>query len=103
MKRMHLTAALLDGSYQAAEFSSGPARDALRAWDPARPLPVAVTPGALRTDWLAYPNPDIRPVVRVWVPLPQSCWAVFTLDEDGHLIAKANYALTPPPAAQGSL
>ena len=36
-------------------------------------------------------------------PLPQSCWAVFTLDEDGHLIAKANYALTPPPAAQGSL
>ena len=64
---------------------------------------MAVTPGVLRTDWLAYPNPDIRPVVRVWVPLPQSCWAVFTLDEDGHLIAKANYALTPPPAAQGSL
>lgn len=98
-----LFAALLDGSYQAAEFSSGPALDALRAWDPARPLPVAVTPGVLRTDWLASPNPDIRPVVRVWVPLPQSCWAVFTLDEDGHLIAKANYALTPPPAAQGSL
>ena len=40
-----LFAALLDGSYQAADFSSGPALDALRAWDPARPLPVAVTPG----------------------------------------------------------
>lgn len=59
-----------------------PTRAALNVWDASRPVPVAVTPEVLRSDVLQYPNPDIAPQTRIWVPLPDGCWAVCSLAED---------------------
>lgn len=67
-------AALADGSYT-NEFYTTPSNDALlSAWDAAVPLPVAVTPEALRS--CASQDNWGAPCAEIWVPLPQNCWAV---------------------------
>ena len=66
--------ALADGSYT-DEFYTTPCNDALiSAWDAAVPLPVAVTPEALRS--CASQDNWGAPCAEIWVPLPQNCWAV---------------------------
>lgn len=94
-----LFARLLDGTYT-GEWVDDPVRAALSVWDAARPVPVAVTPEVLRSDILQYPNPDIAPQTRVWIPLPDSCWAVCTLAQDGSLDLSLNFsfALAAPAA-----
>lgn len=73
-------AALADGSYM-SEFDTVPGNDAmLSAWDAAVPLPVSVTPEALRSR-----NTQIgggETAAEIWVPLPQSCWAVITANSN---------------------
>lgn len=67
-------AALADGSYM-DEFDSAPGNDALLSdWDAAVPLPVSVTPEALRS--CASQDNWGEPCTQIWVPLPQNCWAV---------------------------
>lgn len=67
-------AALADGSYT-NEFYTTPSNDALlSAWDAAVPLPLAVTPEALRS--CASQDNWGAPCAEIWVPLPQNCWAV---------------------------
>lgn len=67
-------AALADGSYM-GEFDSAPGNDALiSGWAAAVPLPVAVTPEALRS-CVSQDNWG-EPCTQIWVPLPQNCWAV---------------------------
>ena len=66
--------ALDDGSYT-DEFYTTPCNDALiSAWDAAVPLPVAVTPEALRS--CASQDNWGAPCAEIWVPLPQNCWAI---------------------------
>ena len=66
--------ALADGSYM-GEFDASPGNDALlSAWDAAVPLPVAVTPEALRS--CASQDNWGAPCAEIWVPLPQNCWAI---------------------------
>ena len=66
--------ALADGSYT-DEFYTTPCNDALiSAWDAAVPLPVAVTPEALRS--CASQDNWGAPCAEIWVPLPQNCWAI---------------------------
>lgn len=78
-------AQLLDGTYT-REWTEDAADAAWTCWDAARPVPVEVTPEVLRSDILQYPNPDIQPQTRVWIPLPDNCWAVCTVEkEDGNL------------------
>ncbi len=78
-----LFAQLLDGTYT-REWTEDAADAAWTCWDAARPVPVEVTPGVLRSDVLQFPNPDIQPKTQVWVPLPDDCWAVCTVErEDG--------------------
>lgn len=67
-----LFAQLREGTYT-WEWEDDPAEAALDVWDAARPVPVAVTPEVLRSDVLQYPNPDIAPQTRIWVPLPDGC------------------------------
>lgn len=61
-------------------------------------MPVAVTPEVLRSDVLQYSNPDIAPKNRVWVPLPDSCWAVCSLTEEGTVdtFTRFSFALAVP-------
>ena len=94
-----LFARLLDGTYT-GEWVDDPVRAALSVWDAARPVPVAVTPEVLRSDVLQYPNPDIAPQTRVWIPLPDSCWAVCSLTEEGSLNPNFSFsfALAAPAA-----
>lgn len=67
-------ASLANGSYT-DEFYTTPCNDALlSAWDAAVPLPVAVTPEALRS--CASQDNWGAPCAEIWVPLPQNCWAV---------------------------
>lgn len=73
-------ASLADGSY-VGEFDSTPGNDALlSAWDAAVPLPVSITPAALRSrseaDSIGTPYTDI------WIPLPEDCWAVVSIYSD---------------------
>lgn len=70
---------LLDGTYT-REWTEDAADAAWTCWDAARPVPVEVTPEVLRSDILQAPNPDIQPQTRVWVPLPDDCWAVCTVE-----------------------
>ena len=72
--------ALADGSYM-GEFDASPGNDALlSAWDAAVPLPVSVTPEALRSrseeDTIGTTYTDI------WIPLPENCWAVVSVYSD---------------------
>ncbi|WP_300283164.1 hypothetical protein [uncultured Subdoligranulum sp.] len=92
-------ARLRDGTYT-GEWVDDPVRAALSVWDAARPVPVAVTPEVLRSDVLQYPNPDIAPQTRVWIPLPDSCWAVCSLTEEGSLNPNFSFsfALAEPAA-----
>ena len=56
-------------------FYTTPCNDALiSAWDAAVPLPVAVTPEALRS--CASQDNWGAPCAEIWVPLPQNCWAI---------------------------
>ena len=67
-------AALADGSYM-GEFDSVPGNDALlSAWDAAIPLPVSVTPEALRSSRTTDSAGNTS--ASIWVPLPNNCWAV---------------------------
>lgn len=94
-----LFAQLRDGTYT-WEWEDDPAEAALDVWDAARPVPVAVTPEVLRSDVLQYPNPDIAPKTRIWVPLPDGCWAVCSLAEDNslELFLGFGFALAVPAA-----
>lgn len=73
---------LRDGTYT-WEWEEDPHQAALHLWNPAHPVPVAVTPEALRSVERSWPNPDIAPQTQVWVPLPDQCWAVCSLTEEG--------------------
>lgn len=96
-------AALADGSYM-DEFDSAPGNDALlSAWDAAVPLPVAVTPDALRS--CASQDNWGESCTQVWIPLPQNCWAVIktntsiTSNEDAiDYFSVFNYYQTIPDA-----
>ena len=94
-----LFAQLREGTYT-WEWEDDPAEAALDVWDAARPVPVAVTPEVLRSDVLQYPNPDIAPKTRIWVPLPDGCWAVCSLAEDNslELFLGFSFALAVPAA-----
>lgn len=94
-----LFAQLREGTYT-WEWEDDPAEAALDVWDAARPVPVAVTPEVLRSDVLQYPNPDIAPQTRIWVPLPDGCWAVCSLAEDNslELFLGFSFALAVPAA-----
>lgn len=87
-------ARLHDGTYT-GEWVDDPVRAALSVWDAARPVPVAVTPEVLRSDEQVKYNPQCT---RIWVPLPDSCWAVCSLAEDGspNLFLSFSFALTKP-------
>lgn len=88
-------ARLRDGTYT-GKWVDDPVQAALSVWDAARPVPVAVTPEVLRSDILQYPNPDIAPQTRVWIPLPDGCWAVCSLTEEGSLNQNFSFALAKP-------
>lgn len=88
-------ARLRDGTYT-GKWVGDPVQAALSVWDAARPVPVAVTPEVLRSDILQYPNPDIAPQTRVWIPLPDGCWAVCSLTEEGSLNQNFSFALAKP-------
>ena len=96
-------AALADGSYM-NEFDSAPGNDALlSAWDAAVPLPVAVTPDALRS--CTSQDNWGESCTQIWVPLPQNCWAVIknntsiTSSEDAiDYFSAFNYYQTIPDA-----
>lgn len=94
-----LFAQLREGTYT-WEWEDDPAEAALDVWDAARPVPVAVTPELLRSDVLQYPNPDIEPQTRIWVPLPDGCWAVCSLAADNslELFLGFSFALAVPAA-----
>lgn len=89
-------ARLRDGTYT-GEWVDDPVRAALSVWDAARPVPVAVTPEVLRSDEQVEYNPQCT---RIWVPLPDGCWAVCSLAEDGspNLFLSFSFALTKPAA-----
>ncbi len=75
-----LFSALADGSYM-GEFDTSPGNDTLlSAWDAAVPLPVSVTPEALRSrsakDMIGTLYTDI------WIPLPENCWATVSIYSD---------------------
>lgn len=91
-----LFARLLDGTYT-GEWQDDPVRAALNVWDAARPVPVAVTPEVLRSDEQVEFNPQCT---RIWVPLPDGCWAVCSLAEDGStdLFLNFSFALAEPAA-----
>lgn len=95
-----LFAQLRDGTYT-WEWEDDPDKAVLDLWDPARPVPVEVTPDVLRSDVLQYSNPDIAPKTRVWVPLPDGCWAVCLLTEEEQvdLFTGFSFALAAPTAA----
>lgn len=88
----------LRGGTYTWEWEDDPDQAALGLWEASRPVPVEVTPEALRSDVLQYPNPDIAPKTRLWVPLPEGCWAVCLLEEDGSLdlFSGFSFALTAP-------
>lgn len=88
-------ARLRDGTYT-GKWVDDPVQAALSVWDAARLVPVAVTPEVLRSDILQYPNPDIAPQTRVWIPLPDGCWAVCSLTEEGSLNQNFSFALAKP-------
>lgn len=88
-------ARLRDGTYT-GKWVDDPVQAALSVWDAARPVPVVVTPEVLRSDILQYPNPDIAPQTRVWIPLPDGCWAVCSLTEEGSLNQNFSFALAKP-------
>lgn len=92
-----LSSRLRDGTYT-WEWEDDPDQAALDLWEASRPVPVAVTPEVLRSDVLQYPNPDIAPKTRVWVPLPDSCWAVCSLTEEGTVdtFTRFSFALAVP-------
>lgn len=94
-----LFAQLRDGTYT-WEWEDDPDKAVLDLWDPARPVPVEVTPDVLRSDVLQYSNPDIAPKTRVWVPLPDGCWAVCLLTEEEQvdLFTGFSFALAAPTA-----
>lgn len=89
-------ARLRDGTYT-GEWVDDPVRAALGVWDAARPVPVAVTPEVLRSDEQVEYNPQCT---RIWVPLPDGCWAVCSLTEDGspNLFLGFSFALANPAA-----
>ena len=91
-----LFARLLDGTY-IGEWVDDPVRAALSVWDAARPVPVAVTPEVLRSDEQVEFNPQCT---RIWVPLPDGCWAVCPLAEDGtvDLFQGFSFVLAEPAA-----
>lgn len=70
-------AALTDGSYHDEVHPTPGNMAQLSAWDAAVPLPVSVTPEALRSR--IAENTGASPCTDIWVPLPKSCWAVFTI------------------------
>ncbi len=85
---------LRNGTYT-GEWVDDPVWAALSVWDAARPVPVAVTPEVLRSDEQVEYNPQCT---RIWVPLPDGCWAVCPLAEDGslELLFGFSFALAPP-------
>ena len=87
-------ARLRDGTYT-GQWVDDPVQAALSVWDAARPVPVAVTPEVLRSDEQVEYNPQCT---RIWVPLPDGCWAVCTLAQDGSLdlILNFSFALAAP-------
>lgn len=91
-----LFARLLDGTY-IGEWVDDPVRAALSVWDAACPVPVAVTPEVLRSDEQVEFNPQCT---RIWVPLPDGCWAVCPLAEDGtvDLFQGFSFVLAEPAA-----
>lgn len=92
-----LFAQLREGTYT-WEWEDDPDKAALDLWDAARPVPVTVTPEVLRSDEQLESNPQCT---RLWVPLPDGCWAVCPLAEDGSpdLFLGFSFALTAPTAA----
>lgn len=85
---------LRNGTYT-WEWEDDPGKAVLDVWDAARPVPVAVTPEVLRSDEQVEYNPQCT---RIWVPLPDGCWAVCPLVEDGslELFFGFSFALAPP-------
>lgn len=92
-----LFAQLREGTYT-WEWEDDPDKAVLDVWDAARPVPVAVTPEVLRSDEQLESNPQCT---RLWVPLPDGCWAVCPLAEDGSLdlFLGFSFALTAPTTA----
>lgn len=91
-----LFAQLRAGTYT-WEWEDDPGKAVLDVWDAARPVPVAVTPEVLRSDEQVEFNPQCT---RIWVPLPDGCWAVCSLAEDGSLdlFLGFSFALATPAA-----
>ena len=85
---------LREGTYT-SQWQQDPEDAALSLWNFSRPVPVEVTPEVLRSDVLTAPNPDIAPRARVWVPLPEGCWAVCSLSDEGG-ISCFNFFLAVP-------
>ena len=87
---------LREGTYT-WEWEDDPDQAALHLWEASRPVPVAVTPDVLRSDEQVDFNPQCT---RLWVPLPEGCWAVCTLAEDGSLdlFSGFSFALASPAA-----
>lgn len=73
-------AALASGSYT-GQYYAAPCNEAqLSAWDAAVPLPIAVTPEALRS--LSTEDCYGTPCTDIWVPLPENCWAILTINSN---------------------
>lgn len=91
---------LRSGTYT-TEWENDPEQAMLDVWDAARPMPVEVTPEMLRSDILNDSNQDSSSKTRVWIPLPDGCWAVCTLDENNSLdlFTGFGFALAVPTAS----
>ena len=73
-------AALANGSYT-GQYYTAPCNEAqLSAWDAAVPLPVSVTPDVLRS--LSTEDCYGTPCTDIWVPLPENCWAILTINSN---------------------
>ena len=73
-------AALAEGTYQTYWYNT-PGNDAqLSAWDAAVPLPVSITPDMLRSEVDEQPNGFH--ILSIYLPLPQDCWAVYSVAEE---------------------
>lgn len=88
-----LFARLREGTYT-SQWQQDPEDAALSLWNFSHPVPVQVTPEVLRSDVRRFPNPRIW----VWVPLPDQCWALCSLSEEGNLddFLGFSFALTAP-------
>lgn len=84
---------LREGAYT-SEWVKDPNKAALSLWNLARPVPVEVTPEVLRSTI----SSDVSSRTLILVPLPDGCWAVCGLTEEGNLDAFLGFSfvLTVP-------